>query len=342
MKAVRFHQHGGLEQLRCEEIDLPTLKPGEAMVQVKACALNHLDLWVRRGMPGQKTPLPLIPGADIAGILVKNPHGISPLREGDAVVISPGVSCGLCSRCLAGQENLCKEYGIIGETRDGGYAEYVALPVQNLLPKPKNLSFEEAAAFPLVFLTAWHMLVTLGEISPGQQVLIHAAGSGIGSAAVQIAKLYRASVIATAGSGEKLEKAREWGADYLINSNEEDFAQRVREITQKRGVDLVFEHIGEKTFEGSYKSLCKGGRLVTCGATSGYDVNLDLRYVFSRQLQILGSTMGGRGELLTLLNLASQDLLKPIVDRTFPLNEAREAQAALEERHHFGKIVLVP
>lgn len=342
MKAIRIHAHGGLDQLKFEEIDNPKPKPGEALIQIKACALNHLDLWVRKGIPGVKIPLPLIPGCDISGVLAQVGQDITHLQEGDEVVISPGVSCGYCPKCLSGLDHHCRHYGIIGENQNGGYTEYISLRPQNILPKPKNLSFEETAAIPLVFLTAWHMLVTLGNIAPGDWILIHAAGSGVGSAAIQIAKLHRAIILATAGSEEKLEKAKNCGADHLINYNKEDFHKRVREITGKRGVDLVVEHTGEKTFEGSYKSLCKGGRLITCGATSGYQAKLDLRYVFFKHLQILGSTMGSKGELAQIMELVSLGYLKPVIDQSFPLKEARQAQAYMEERKQFGKILVIP
>ena len=342
MIAVRFHRHGGPEELKVESIDPPEPKKNEVLIKVNACALNHLDLWIRRGLPSLKINLPHILGSDISGTISEIGSEVQNFQKGDEVLVSPGVSCGHCHYCVNDMENLCRHYEIIGETLEGGYAEYIALPEKNILLKPKSLKLEEAAAIPLVFLTAWHMLVTQGQITPEKWVLIHAAGSGIGSAAIQIAKIFETKIIATASSKEKLEKAKEFGAKYLINYSREDFGKQVKEITQKKGVDIVFEHTGEKTFEKSYKSLCKGGRLVTCGATTGYNVSLDLRYLFSRQLKLIGSTMGTKSELKTILNHVDNGQLKPIVDRKFPLKEAANAHRYLEERKNFGKILLIP
>ena len=342
MKAIRFHKHGGYEVLQYEDISEPSISESQVLVQVKACALNHLDLWVREGMPGVKTPLPLIPGCEMSGIILNVGSDVKNYHPGDEVILSPGTSCGICEHCLRGWDNLCRYYGIIGETQDGCYCEKIAVSPINLLPKPSNLSFEEAASIPLAYLTSWHMLVTQGQISPGQLVLIHAAGSGIGSTAIQIAKLFNATVLATASTQDKLEKAKELGADYGINYKEEDFLSRVKEITKKRGVDIVFEHTGEKTFEGSYKSLCKGGRLITCGATSGWNAKIDLRYLFSKHLKIIGTTMGSKGELVEIMKHIQGKTLRPIVDKTFPLQEAAEAQVYLAERKNFGKVLVIP
>lgn len=342
MKAIRFHAHGSSDVLRYEDITEPSAKTGEALVRVRACALNHLDIWVRQGLPGVKIPLPHIPGCDISGVIEAVGAEEKNFKVGDEVIVSPGVSCGVCEHCLSGNDQLCRSYHIIGEHCDGGYAEKIAVSTKNLLYKPANLNFEQAASFPLVFLTAWHMLVTLGGVRPGHLVLIHAAGSGIGSAAVQIAKLHGASVIATASAQDKLDKARDLGADHLINYATENFQERVKVISGKRGVDIVFEHTGEKTFEGSYLSLCRGGRLVTCGASTGFNARVDLRYVFSRQLQIIGSTMGSKGELLQIAQLMEKDVLKPVIDRSFPLREAAAAQDYLSGRKQFGKVLVIP
>lgn len=342
MKAVRIHAHGGPEQLIYEDVPVPGVSPNSVRIRVKACALNHLDIWVREGLPGVKTPLPLIPGSDISGVVDEVGPGVTTFKAGDEVIVSPGTSCGTCRECLSGKDHLCRHYGILGETENGGYCEYMTIPVQNLLPKPTRLSFEEAAAFPLVFLTAWHMLVTLSDIRPGQWILIHAAGSGIGSAAVQIGKMFGCEMIATASSEEKLEKAKVLGAQHLLLSTEDNLGKRVRDLTGKRGVDVVFEHVGKVTFQDSYMSLCKGGTLVTCGATTGFQVPLDLRYVFSRQLKILGSTMGSRGELAEIVRHVERGTLHAVVDRTFPLSEARHAQEFLDKRKQFGKVVVLP
>jgi len=237
---------------------------------------------------------------------------------------------------------MCRSYKIIGYLVDGGYAELVSVPEVNLIPQPEGLNPEEAAALPLVFMTAWHMLVTRGNVSPGESVLVLGAGSGVGSAAIQIAKLHGARVIATAGSEDKLRRARELGADDLINHSQQDIAEETRKITQKRGADIVFEHVGSATWERSIKALAVGGRLVTCGATTGYEAHTDIRYVYSRQLSILGSYMAGKAELLRVVELVRQRRLKPVVDKVYPLAEAAKAQERMEKREHFGKIVLKP
>src|SRR5262249_22345110 len=289
MRAVIFEQHGGPEVLKLAEAPDPSIKPNEVLVEVRACALNHLDVWTRGGLPGIKIPLPHILGNDVAGVVREAGELVTWTNAGDEVLLQPGVSCGHCEHCLAGRDNFCEEYDIIGYRRDGGYAELVAVPGVNIVPKPKNLSWSEAAAVPLVTLTAWHMLVTRAAIQPGEDVLVHAAGSGVGSVAIQIARLHRARVIATASSDDKLSKARELGADETINYSSDDWPKQVKRLTGGRGVDVVFEHTGAATWPGSLVSLKKGGRLVTCGATSGYDARTDIRQVFYRHLTILGS-----------------------------------------------------
>jgi len=342
MKAVRFHEHGGVENLIYEEAPDPSIRGDEVLVRVRACALNHLDIWVRNGIPGVKIPLPHILGSDIAGEVAQVGDLVTRVKGGERVLIAPGFSCGQCLPCLSGRDNLCRQYTIIGYRTDGGYAEYVKIPEVNVIPIPGSLSFEEAAAIPLVFLTAWHMLVTRAGIRPGDEVLVIAAGSGVGSAAIQIAKLFGARVIATAGSDEKLAKAKALGADEVINHSTQDLAQEVRRLTDKRGVDIIFEHVGSVVWERCLVSLAHGGRLVTCGATSGYEGRTDIRYLFSRQLSLLGSYMGSKGELLELLRFFPQGRLRAVVDRTLPLQEAREAHRLMEERRHFGKLVLIP
>jgi NADPH:quinone reductase-like Zn-dependent oxidoreductase len=340
MRAVRIHQHGGPEVLQLDEIDPPHAGPCEVTVAVKACALNHLDLWVRKGLPNVKIEMPRILGSDISGVIVETGPGVADVAVGEEVVLQPGLSCGRCLRCQQGRDNECRQYKILGSQVDGGYTERLNVPVQNLLPKPKRLSFEEAASIPLVFLTAWHMLVNRAQVRPGEDVLVLAAGSGVGVAAIQIAKLYRARVIATASRDAKLAKARELGADDVINYRVQDFAQEVRRLTDKKGVDVVIDHVGKDTFGKSIASLARGGRLVTCGATSGPDVDVDLRYVFSRHLSLLGSHMGGKHELAELLPFFDTGALKPVVDRVFSLDEAADAHRRLENREQFGKIVL--
>src|SRR6185437_10359151 len=340
MKAVIFEQHGGPEVLKFTDVPDPKIKPNEVLVEVRACALNHLDVWVRNGLPGIKIPLPHIPGDDIDGVVRDVGELVTWANAGDEVMIQPGVACGHCAECLAGRDNMCDDYDIIGYRRDGGYAEFVAVPGVNVIPKPKNLSWPEAAALPLVTLTAWHMLVTRANIQPGEDVLIHAAGSGVGSVGIQIAKLRGARVLTTASSDEKLAKARELGADETINYTRDDWPKEVKRLTNGRGVDVVFEHTGAATWPGSILSLKKGGRLVTCGATSGFDAKTDLRHVFYRHLTILGSMMGSKADLLAAMKFIESGQIRAVVDRTLPLSDARKAHKLIEDRAQFGKLVL--
>jgi NADPH:quinone reductase-like Zn-dependent oxidoreductase len=340
MKAILIPKHGGPEVLRPAEIAQPKPGPADVLVRVRACALNHLDLWVRRGLNGVEFRLPLVPGSDIAGEVAEVGALAKRVCVGDKVVLAPGVSCGQCAACAAGRDNECRNYTIFGYGRDGGCAEYVLAPEVNLLPMPAGSSFEEAAAVPLVFVTAWHMLVARARLQPGEEVLVLGAGSGVGSAAIQIAKLTGARVIATAGSRAKLDKARELGADEVIDHAQQKISDEVRRLTGKRGVDVVFEHVGTATWEQSILSLATGGRLVTCGATTGFAAQLDLRYLFTRQLSLLGSYMGSRAELYTVLRLVGEKRLRPVIDRVFPLDQAVQAHQRLEQRDQFGKIVL--
>jgi NADPH:quinone reductase-like Zn-dependent oxidoreductase len=342
MKAVVFYEHGGPEVLRYEERPDPSPKANEVLVEVRACALNHLDVWARKGLPGVEIPLPHILGNDVAGVVREAGELVDWVRPGDEVLLQPGVSCGHCRECLRGADNLCPQYRIIGYQRDGGYAGLVAAPGVNVVPKPKSLSWAEAAALPLVTLTAWHMLVGRARVEPGEDVLIHAAGSGVGSIGIQVAKLRGARVIATAGSDEKLEKARALGADEVVNYTREDWPKEVRRLTAKQGVDVVFEHTGAETWPGSILCLKRDGRLVTCGATSGWDARTDLRHVFYRHLNVLGSFMGSKAELLDAMKFVERGQIRGVVDRELPLSEARRAHELMEDRAQFGKLVLVP
>ena len=339
MRAVRFHEHGGPGVLRYEEAPDPVPEPGGALVRVRACALNHLDLWQRRGIERVRIPLPHISGSDVAGEVVE--PGRSGLAAGARVMIHPGVGCGRCRACASGRDNECPSYGVLGYQTDGGYAQLVAVPPDSLVPLPAGTGFVEAAAFPLTFLTAWHMLVGRAGVKAGEDVLVLAAGSGVGQAAVQIAKLHAARVIATAGTGEKLARARDLGADAVVNHHTDDVPRRVRELTDGRGVDVVVEHVGQATWDRSMRCLARGGRLVTCGATTGPQAALDLRFLFGRQLSLLGSYMGRRGELLDALPFFLSGRLRPAIDRVYPLGEAAAAQERLEAAGQFGKIVLV-
>jgi NADPH:quinone reductase-like Zn-dependent oxidoreductase len=342
MKAVVFHEHGSVDKLVYTDYAEPEISPSEVLVKVNACGINHLDIWVREGMPGITIPLPHILGCEIIGEIAGVGSAVKGLSVGQRVLIAPGINCGRCEYCLSSNDSLCHEFRIMGFQVDGGYAEYAKAPAENIIPISERLSFEEWAAVPLVFLTAWNMLKTRGGLVTGETVLIHAAGSGIGSAAIQIAKLSGAEVITTVGNDEKLEKAKELGADHVINYSKEDFVNKVNEFTDNRGVDVVFEHIGPETWEKSMSCLKRGGRIVTCGATSGSTVSFDLRFLFAKQLSISGCYMGSRKELLDVLRLIELGRLKPVVDSVFPLADAAAAQTKMLERKQFGKIVLVP
>lgn len=340
MFCVRIHEHGGLEKLVFEEIPAPVPGPGEVQVRVRTTSLNRLDLWVRRGIPGVRFPLPIIPGVDAAGEVGHVGPGVSHVSTGDRVVVAQGISCGHCVHCLNGNDNLCKDYKLIGEHRDGADAEFLVVPARNVIRLPGSVSFEAAAAGALVFLTAWQMLVDKANVRPGEDVLVIGASSGVGSAGIQIAKLRGARVIGVTSGEEKAAKARAWGCDEIIDRDRNKIGDEVRRLTGKRGVDVVFDHVGKAVWEECIKSLTKGGRLVTCGATSGHDAVTDLRYVFYKQIQILGSTMGKKGDLLTILAFFEQGRLKPVIDRVMPLREVRDAHRILEEGRQFGKIVL--
>jgi len=339
MKAITFRAHGGPEVLRSEDVPDPVAAPGEALVRVRACALNHLDIWERRGLPRVAIPLPHISGSDVAGEVVA--CGDRTVPAGERVMLQPGVSCGRCAACVSGRDNECAAYEVLGYlNHPGGYAELVKVPSQNLVPIPPGVDFVRAAAFPLTFLTAWHMLVARAQVQRGEDVLVLAAGSGVGQAAVQIAALHGARVFATAGSPEKLERARALGAAAVIDHYRQDVSDEIRRLTNRRGVDVVIEHVGEATWPKSVRALARGGRLVTCGATTGGNGALDLHALFAKRLSILGSYMGTKGDLLRAARCFFAGELTPAVDRTYPLAHAAEAQRRLEASEQFGKIVL--
>ncbi len=339
-EAVVLRTHGGLDVLVRETLDLPEPGAREVLVRVRAVALNHLDLWVRKGMPGLKLEYPHRLGSDVVGEVEALGPGARGARVGDKVVVNPGISCGACERCLSGRDNLCRRYGILGEHTSGGYSRHIVIPDANLLPYPGDLPFAQAAAVPLAFLTAWQMVVDKGRIEPGQTVLVQAAGSGVSSAAIQIAKLFGAHVIATVGSDAKGERATLLGADHVVNYTTQDFVAEAKRLTGKRGVDLVVEHVGGEVLAKSILAAASGGRIVTCGATAGFEPKIDLRHVFFRRIEILGSTMGSKGSLFKILEHVRAGTLKPVVDRVLPLWDAREAHRVLEAREAFGKVVL--
>jgi NADPH:quinone reductase-like Zn-dependent oxidoreductase len=342
MKAIRFHEHGGPEVLKYEDAPDPKISADEVLVRVKACALNHLDIFVRDGVPGWRIPLPHIVGADISGEVAEVGPLVTRVKPGDRVLLSPGVSCGKCEMCFKGMDSACRDFTIMGVFVDGGYAEYVKSAEVNVIPIPGDLSFDEAAAVPLVFLTAWHMLFTRAGLKPGEDVLVIGAGSGVGSAAIQVAKLVNARVITTAGADWKLEKARALGADEVINHTRQSIREEVRRLTGKRGVDVVVEHVGAAVWDACFDSLATYGRLVTCGMTSGADLKVNGQGLFGRQRTILGSFMGGKAELLEALKFIGQRKLKAVIDSSFPLQEAAAAQEKMAGREFFGKILLHP
>jgi 2-desacetyl-2-hydroxyethyl bacteriochlorophyllide A dehydrogenase len=340
MKAVIFHEHGGPERLRFEDVPTPQIAPDEALIRVKACALNHLDIWVRQGIPAYRVRLPHISGCDVAGTIEEVGSAVHDRTAGEKVFVSPGLSCWRCEACLSGKDNQCVSFKVLGAHVDGGYAEFVKVPALNVLPMPARLTFEQAAAFPLVSVTAWHMLFGLGALHPGETVLVMGAGSGVGSMAIQMAKAAGAQVLTTVGSVEKTSKAKALGADHVILHSSETLSSRVKELTGGKGVQLIVEHIGPQVWEQCVLSLAKGGRLVTCGATTGPDVKLDLRYLFSRELTFRGSYVGKRAELLEAAKLIALGTIQPVVDSVLPLKEARAAQELLLNRTVFGKVVL--
>jgi NADPH:quinone reductase-like Zn-dependent oxidoreductase len=338
MKAVRIHQFGGPEVLRYE--DVPDAKPrkDQALIRVKACAMNHLDLWVRKGLPGVN--LPHVPGSDVAGEVVEVGEYVTNLKPGQRVLLAPMHFCNHCAKCVAGLQNQCPEFTVLGNRVDGGNCEWIAVPAVNVIPIPDNLDFNQAASVPLVFLTAWHMLVGLARIRQGHTVLILGASSGVGIAAIQIAKMFHARVITTAGDEIKLERARELGADHGINHYQQQISEEVKKLTNKEGVDIVVEHVGAATWDQSMKCLKPAGTLVTCGATTGPNAGFDLRFLYSRQLSLLGSYMGTMGELYEALGHVFAGRLKPVVDRTFALKDIRDAHEYMEKSQMFGKVVL--
>jgi NADPH:quinone reductase-like Zn-dependent oxidoreductase len=340
MKAVRFHAHGGPEVLTFEDAPDPVAQPGGVVVRVRACALNRLDIWQRQGIERVTIPMPHISGADVAGEVVEVGDAVEGLAAGMRVMLQPGLSCGRCPWCLDGLDNRCARYDVLGYQSAGGYAELVDVPAANVIRLPDDIDFVTAAAFPLTFLTAWHMLLTRAALTERDTVLVVAAGSGVGQAALQIAKWAGARVIATAGGDAKLARAKALGADEVIDHYAEDVVARVRALTNKAGVDVVVEHVGGATWDRSVRCLARGGRLVICGATAGHDAAVDLRHLFARQLSLLGTYMGTKAELVRVAGLFFRGEVRPVIDRTLPLSDAGQAHRHLESGSQFGKIVL--
>jgi NADPH:quinone reductase-like Zn-dependent oxidoreductase len=344
MRAVVMHEHGGPEVLRLEpHWPRPRPGPGEILVQVKACALNFLDIFTREGMPGEPTPLPHITGGDIAGVVAGLGEGVTAPAVGARVVLNPAWGCGECEYCLDGEDPLCLRPRMLGELDPGGLAEYVACPARQAILIPEHYSFDEAACLPVTFGTAWRMVVTFGRVRPGDVVLVLGAGGGVAVAAIQIARLMGARIIATASDAQKLERARSFGADEVIDYLQDtEWDRTVRRLTGKRGADVIIETVGAATWERSIRALGKRGRLVTCGATSGPIGPTDIRYVFRREQAILGSNGWTHNELKRVAELAFEGKLRPVIDRVLPLAQAAEGERALERREVFGKVVIHP
>lgn len=343
MKAALFHKHGAPEVLCYEDVPDKVPGPGEVVVRVRACGVNGRDLWTRQGSPNHVVQLPHILGCEIAGDVEALGPGVTGIGVGDRIAVHPGISCGTCWACTSGQDNLCPKYTIVGSSwAHGGYAELARVPAANVIPLPPGMAYTDAAAVLLVFLTAWHMLVTRAQLRPGEYVLILAAASGVGTAAVQIAKLCGAYVIAAASTDEKLQRVRELGADATINYSERDFEEVTRELTGGRGLDCVVETVGKDTWAKSLRSLRRGGRVVTCGTTSGAFVEQDIRYLYRQHLSVLGSSMGTQREMRTILDLIGLGKLRPVIHRILPLSEAAEAHRILAARTQFGKVLLAP
>lgn len=343
MKALVFHQHGEADVLQLEE-DLPRPDPGEGEVQVRlhAAALNHLDIWVRRGWPGLRLDMPHIGGADGAGTISAVGPAVTGFAEGARVVICPGFATAADEFTRRGQHSLSPRFSILGESRSGTFAEYVTVPSEALMEMPEDADFEATAAVPLVFLTAWRMLITQARLRPGESVLVVGAGGGVNSAAIQIARLAGAEVFALTSSPEKMERARNLGADHVFDYRDGDWSTWIKEMTRKRGVDVVVDNVGKATFQDSLKVLCRGGRLLTVGNTSGPKVEVDIRFIFSKQLHIIGSTMGTPEEFHQVMTQVWAGKLSAVIDRVLPLAEGREAHLLLEQGVQFGKVVLTP
>ena len=348
MRAAVIPRHGGPEVMEVGQVPMPAAGPGEVLLRVRAAALNHFDLWIRRGLPALQVPLPHVPGGDVVGEIAELGAGVDAgaLPVGTRVVVNPGLTCGRCVRCLSGQDNLCPAFRMVGEHTWGGQAEYLAVPAVNVVVAPAGVDDAELASLPTVFLTAWQMLVDKAQLQQGETVLVVSAGSGVGVAAVQIAKLFGARVIATASSADKLTKVRALGADELVDLSVSEakpgatLVGACKRLTDGRGVDVVIEHTGGETFKAAVKSMARGGRLVTCGASGDFEPVLNLRYIFWRQISILGSTMAPKGRLHGILDLVAARRLRGVVDRVLPLEGIADAHRALEARQAVGKIVL--
>lgn len=341
MRAAIFHEHGGPEVVRIETLERPTPGAGQVLVEVRAAALNHLDLWVRRGIPIETT-MPHVGGSDVAGVIAEVGDGVDAARVGERVVVNPSLWCGQCRECARGEHSMCERYRILGEHTDGGFTEFVPVDADHAYRIPDDLPFEEAAALPISYQTAWRALVSRARLKPGEDVLVIGASGGTAIAAVEIARMMGARVFAVTSGADKVSRLRELGADFVYDRLEVDWAKAVYRDTVKRGVDVVVENVGAATWAGSVRSLARGGRLVTYGGTAGPKVELDVRTVFWKQIEVIGTTMASRSEFEDMLRAVFAGRIRPVIDSTMPLDQAREAHERLEAGGQFGKIILVP
>lgn len=340
MKAAGFQENGGPEKIQIIDVPKPTPAAGQVLVNIKACGLNYFDLLVLKEADTSSIPNPFWGGADIAGVVVEVGDGVDQFKPGNRVVVNPSLFCGQCEYCIAGEESLCVEYGIIGDSVRGGFAEYIAVSIDNLLHLPESISFEDAAAVPLVFQTAWRAVVSKAKVHPGEDVLILGASGGVGTAAIQIAKLAGGRVFAVTSSEDKMAQAKKLGANYTLNRNEADYWEQLSELTNQRGVDVVIENVGKATWANSIYSLAKGGRLVTYGRTTGSFAETDIRTIFWHQLQIIGTTMANRSEFNAVMQLVFEGKLQPVVDKVFALADTQKAYQRLRDGDHFGKVIV--
>ncbi len=341
MKAAVIHEHGGLDCVKVEELAEPKAGEGEVVLEVRSAALNHLDIWVRKGRPGLQLKMPHVLGSDAAGVVAEFGAGTHGVNVGDEVILNPGLSCGRCESCRRGQQSECVSFSIVGTTRPGTFAQKVAVPFCNVLPKPAHLNFGEAAALPLAYQTAWRMLMTRARVQPGETILIHGIGGGVALAALQLAKLAGAEVIVTSSSDEKLARATALGADHTVNYRSADsVATAVKDITAGRLVDVVMDTVGAGTWDTNFDLVRRGGRIILCGVTTGGEARTNLRALYWNQLTIMGSTMGSHEDFRLMLKTVAAAKLKPVIDSVSPLKDARAAMARMEAGRQFGKIVL--
>jgi len=340
VKAAVFYEPGGPEKITLGEVPNPQIDHDQVLIQVKACSLNHFDLLVLREADPDSFTFPFWGGAEIAGVVAEAGESVHQFKLGDRVVVNPSLYCGQCEHCLAGEESQCISYGIIGDTVPGGFAEYIGVDVKNLLKLPEHMTFEDAAATPLVYQTAWRALITQVNIRPNDDVLILGASGGVGSASIQIAKLVGANVIAVTSSQDKMNSAKHMGADFVLNRKSGNYWEELAALTNNRGVDVVVENVGAATWAKSLGSLVKGGRLVTYGRTTGHLAETDIRLIFWNQLRIIGSTMANQKEFSEVMQLIFQGKLRPVIDTVFPLEQARKAYQRLQDGEQFGKIVI--